>query len=105
MDAVVAGAADSQPPLDIVEAGLPATTAMVYLRRGGGRTALASRASGEILLTQFGVSGLLDTAFLAYGINPFACLAREATSRIHKSLTLQRASFHPAQCSCGQTLR
>ena len=105
MDAVVARAADSQPPLGIVEAGLPATTAMVYLGRGGGRTAFASRASGEILLTQFGVSGLLDTAFLADGVNPFACLAREATSRIHKSLTLQRTSFHLVRCSCGRTLR
>jgi hypothetical protein len=69
VDAFVARAADSQPPLDIVEAGLPATTAVMYLRGWCRCTALASRACGEILLPQFGISDLLLSAFLGYWID------------------------------------
>jgi hypothetical protein len=53
MDAVVAGTTDSQPPLRIVKARLPATPAVVYLRGRVGIATLATGAGDKILLTQF----------------------------------------------------
>lgn len=83
VDVVVTGTADTQPPLGGVEAGLPASTAMVYLRRGCEVTTFATRTSGEILLAEFRVSDLLLFPFLGYGINSLTGFPVKATVRLH----------------------
>ena len=94
MDVVVARTADTQPPLCGVEARLPATTAMVYLRRGCEVATLATRTSGEILLAEFRVSDLFLFPFLGYRINSLTGFPVKATVRLHRRLTLQRTFLH-----------
>ena len=94
VDSVVAQAAHAHPPVGVVKARLPATSAVMDV--GGWRlvATLATRTGGEILLTQSRVSDLLLLACLGYWIDSLAWLAVKATGGLHRRLTLQRCSLH-----------